>query len=105
MHTPSDPYAELGVPRDATQAQITHAFRRLLRRYHPDTRGASDTASTADSDSALQRLLAAYSALREAPATPGPRPETTAPPVVSRPRGEEAPIRAGPIRWTTDTWR
>jgi hypothetical protein len=101
MHTPDDPYAELGIPRDATQAEITHAFRGLLRRYHPDTRGAPDTASGADCDSALQRVLAAYSAIREPGSTRDRRPETAAPSVVSRQPGTDAPIRAGPIRWNT----
>ena len=32
----SDPYAVLGVARDATDAQIAQARRRLVRRYHPD---------------------------------------------------------------------
>ena len=80
MHTPSDPYAELGIPRDATQAEITLAFRRLLRRYHPDTRGTREVASSADSDSALQRVLAAYSNLREARASGDRRPEPITPP-------------------------
>jgi len=31
-----DPYSALGVPRDATQAQISAARRRLSREYHPD---------------------------------------------------------------------
>jgi len=30
-----DPYAVLGVPPSATQAEISHAFRALLRRHHP----------------------------------------------------------------------
>jgi hypothetical protein len=32
----SDPYAVLGIARDATDAQIAQARRRLVRRYHPD---------------------------------------------------------------------
>lgn len=104
MQTPSDPYAELGIPRDATQAQINRAFRRLLRRYHPDTRDASNPGSRADSDSALQRVLAAYSSLHEVRATTDRPPETTAPPVVQRSPWDDAPIRAGPIRWGLGTW-
>ena len=103
MQPPSDPYAELGVPRDATQAQITHAFRRLLRRYHPDTRLAADSGASADSDSALQRVLAAYTALRGAP--PDGRAETSGSPVISHWAGADAPIRAGPIRWNRGVLR
>jgi curved DNA-binding protein CbpA len=31
-----DPYAELGVSRDASRGEIRHAYRQLARRYHPD---------------------------------------------------------------------
>jgi curved DNA-binding protein CbpA len=31
-----DPYAVLGVPRDASEAQIRRAYRRTARRVHPD---------------------------------------------------------------------
>src|ERR687884_1332509 len=33
---PRDPYDVLGVPRDADEAQIKKAFRRLARELHPD---------------------------------------------------------------------
>lgn len=36
MALESDPYAVLGVPRDATASQIAKARRRLSREYHPD---------------------------------------------------------------------
>jgi curved DNA-binding protein CbpA len=32
----SDPYADLGVPRDASSEQVREAYRRLAKRYHPD---------------------------------------------------------------------
>ncbi len=32
----SDPYAVLGIARDATEAQIAHARHQLVRKYHPD---------------------------------------------------------------------
>jgi hypothetical protein len=32
----SNPYAVLGIARDATDAQIAHARHQLVRRYHPD---------------------------------------------------------------------
>ena len=32
----ADPYTVLGVSRNATQAEITHAYREQMRLYHPD---------------------------------------------------------------------
>ncbi|NIH88330.1 J domain-containing protein [Amycolatopsis granulosa] len=84
-----DPYAVLGVPRDATPAQISAAYRRLVRELHPDA---------ADPDpERLAEVLAAYRALRE-------RPVPVAPPqparrVRRRPSPGEPDIRAGPVRW------
>jgi hypothetical protein len=40
-----DPYAVLGVSRDATAAQIAQARRRLSRQYHPDVNSAPDAAT------------------------------------------------------------
>ena len=44
---PPDHYATLGVPPDATMAQIKKAYRKLARQHHPDTNpgdpGAADT--------------------------------------------------------------
>lgn len=31
-----DPYQVLGIPRDATEAQATAAYRKLAKKYHPD---------------------------------------------------------------------
>ena len=41
----SDPYAVLGVPRDAADGQIAKARRRLSREYHPDVNGAPNAAA------------------------------------------------------------
>jgi curved DNA-binding protein len=36
MTAPRDYYAELGVPRDASQSDLQKAYRKLARTYHPD---------------------------------------------------------------------
>src|SRR5580704_647823 len=43
-----DPYAVLGVPRDASQDQIAQARRQLSREYHPDVNPAPDAAARFD---------------------------------------------------------
>src|SRR5438876_6296690 len=37
--TPIDPYAALGVGRDASPAQVARAYHRLAKELHPDLRG------------------------------------------------------------------
>src|SRR5687767_14424367 len=106
MRTESDPYAELGVPRDATQAEVTHAFRQLLRLHHPDTRAVDGTTSAEDSASTLRRVIAAYAAIIEDGTRAHGRPEPPAGSLTVRtsarstePATKDA-IRAGPIRWS-----
>ena len=60
----ADLYVTLGVRPSATQAEISHAYRALLRRYHPDTR-PDDESQNATSDAALQHVLAAYTVLHD----------------------------------------
>lgn len=60
---PPDPYAVLGVAHDASQDEISHAFRALLRRHHPDTRG--EVSAAAASDLTLRDVVAAYGVLRD----------------------------------------
>jgi len=60
-----DHYTILGVDPDATDAQITHAYRVLLRRHHPDTRGATNGDDAAAEDTQLQHVLAAYTVLHD----------------------------------------
>lgn len=48
MAVDSDPYAVLGVPRDATIAEIAQARRRLSRRYHPDVSSEPNAAARFD---------------------------------------------------------
>lgn len=40
----TDYYAVLGVPKDAAQADVTKAYRKLARKYHPDTNPGDDAA-------------------------------------------------------------
>jgi curved DNA-binding protein CbpA len=44
----ADPYAVLGLPRDASADQIGQARRRLSREYHPDVNPAPDAAARFD---------------------------------------------------------
>lgn len=41
-----DPYTVLGVPRDATREEVTRAYRRRVRRLHPDVPGGSAEETT-----------------------------------------------------------
>lgn len=53
-----DPYRILGVSRTASDAEITSAYRRLLRQHHPDT-----APGHTDNDR-LHQIMAAYQQLR-----------------------------------------
>ena len=64
MATERDPYQVLGLSPSASQAQITSAYRRLLREHHPDTRTHHRPTDPA-ADEALQRILSAYALLRD----------------------------------------
>lgn len=56
-----DPYATLGVPRDATPLQVARAHRHLAKRHHPDLHeGASDAADR------MRRINEAWSILSNA---------------------------------------
>lgn len=109
----ADLYAVLGVAPTATQEQIRRAFRALMRRHHPDTRGSGATPGAgANGDAAFQRAVAAYAVLGDPQAradydrtrrraTAGGQPvvvHRTEPP---RRAGEEVQpaIRVGQARW------
>ena len=124
-HSP-DPYAVLGLPHDASQAQITHAYRRLVRRFHPDTRDSRENqAEQAAADSALQQTMAAYLVLgdpdrrarhdrlhaqplvrsRQVRVVQPPYDPLFDPPFDTShdtARPPQPPIQAGPVRWHTD---
>lgn len=101
-----DPYGVLGVPPDASQAEIVSAYRRLVRRHHPDLRngpGSDDLPGNAAGGD-LDRILSAYAVLRD----PGRRADhdrqrrRTAPSAAAqrrRPSYRSPPIQAGPVVW------
>lgn len=104
-----DLYAILNVPPSATAAEISHAYRALLRRHHPDTRACDDESHNAASDTTLQQVLTAYTVLHD-PArradydrTRTRHPQAHQP---QQPRTDhnphpqpQPPIVAGPVRW------
>ncbi|MEU7281771.1 J domain-containing protein [Streptomyces sp. NPDC045431] len=98
---PGDPYAVLGVPATASDAQVTAAFRALVRALHPDA-----APGTPGAREELDRVVAAYALLHDverraaydaAHARPAARPRP-APRPVPRPDPFEPPLRAGPVR-------
>lgn len=104
----SDLYAVLGVAPQATRAEIDHAYRVLLRRYHPDTRGTVADESPAAADATLQLVLAAYAVLRDpakradydrAARTRAQPPRLRRWQPVNPPARGEPSIVVGPVRW------
>jgi len=59
-----DPYATLGVARDATAATIKARWRRLAREHHPDLVGR-DTDAAVQATSRMARINAAYELLSD----------------------------------------
>lgn len=55
----NDYYAVLGVPRNATEAEIKKAYRKLAREHHPDVAGVED-------DAKFKEIAAAYEVLGNA---------------------------------------
>ncbi len=113
MHTNPDPYTVLGVTPAASQAQITHAYRKQVRALHPDAR-ITPAQTTAVTDTQLREVLAAYAQLRhpethpsEAPGAVGAHPTSSRGvqiPVTRRgehtktPPAQRPPLWAGPVR-------
>jgi len=105
---PSDLYAILGVPRDATKALIDQAYRALVRRYHPDSRTTGDAALAVADDTKLRDVMAAYLVLghpdRRADFDLGNR--TVSAPAVdvrvhrhTRHNADAPSVSAGPVYW------
>jgi len=59
----SGPRAVLGVPEDATPAEIERAWRRAAKRLHPD-RAARDPAAQAEAHRRFLEVRRAYESLR-----------------------------------------
>jgi curved DNA-binding protein CbpA len=72
-----DPYAVLGVPRDATLRQVARAHRRLAKRYHPDLHPGEDVTEPMRRINEAYRLLTSASR-REAYDRENPRAGTGA---------------------------
>jgi DnaJ-class molecular chaperone len=101
----TDAYSVLGVPPTATQAEITHAYRRQLRDHHPDMQERQPNSAA---DERLREILAAYALLRDPTRraaydraqrghddTGAKRIKVTH----VRSNRDEPPLRAGPVRW------
>jgi len=110
MKQQRDHYAVLGVASDATPQEITHAYRILLRRHHPDTRG-HDAASTTTADADLRRIISAYAVLRDPESRVRYDQSRQRVPIAPKRREpersplEQPPIVAGPVRWHPSTTR
>jgi curved DNA-binding protein CbpA len=98
-----DPYAVLGVSRDATVDQIAQARRRLSRQYHPDVNPANDAAARFDEVQRAFNLLAdpaaraAYDHDGRPGTRGGPGPGTGKPGLVAQPAAVDFG-RLGPAR-------
>jgi curved DNA-binding protein CbpA len=117
----ADPYAILGVATEASDDDLDHAFRVLIRQLHSDTRTAAESTGSDDgADQRLQEILNAYATLRDpirraaydrARARPvtaakttaaGPAaPATRAPDTLQRPGPTRVgpALRVGPVHW------
>jgi curved DNA-binding protein CbpA len=56
-----DPYAVLGVPRDASPLQVARAHRRLAKRFHPDLHPGEDMSETMRRINDAWRILSSTS--------------------------------------------
>ena len=82
---PEDPYQVLGLAADASQAEVTRAFRRLARTEHPDVHGGAPEA-----DEEYRRIRRAYEQLSD----PGRRGGyDTGPSAPRASRGRRIPVR------------
>ncbi|MBN6151829.1 DnaJ domain-containing protein [Xanthomonas sp. AmX2] len=59
-----DPYRELGLTRDATDAEVELAYRRLISQYHPDKVVGATPELRARAEQKASRLNTAYDRIR-----------------------------------------
>ena len=95
-----DPYAVLGLSRDATAAQITLARRRLSRQYHPDVNSAKDAAARFDEVQRAFSLLSDPAARAEYDRASG-HPGAAREPGTAGGRRTASP--SSPLRWISGT--
>lgn len=105
-------YAALHVAPDATQQEISRAFRSIMRLLHPDV-GGSDGGDARD----VRGILDAYAVLRNPTSRADyDRPESHAPArgstgqesrdiPVRQARHREPLLRVSPVRWERGPWR
>jgi DnaJ like chaperone protein len=59
-----DPYAVLGVPRDADDDSVRAAYRRLIALHHPDRLGAVDAAQRATAEAKAAQINGAFDRIK-----------------------------------------
>jgi curved DNA-binding protein CbpA len=81
-----DPYVTLGVARDASDADVRLAYRRLVQLHHPDHNGGS-----AESARRFEEIQDAYNRIRQQREQPArAKPSRSAPPRSAPPRSATA---------------
>lgn len=59
-----NPYAELGLEPDASDAEVDLAYRRLMARYHPDRHARASAEQQREAEQRASRINTAYSRIR-----------------------------------------
>jgi DnaJ-domain-containing protein 1 len=59
-----DPYAELGLTAEASDAEIEQAWRRLISQYHPDRFSGAAPEQRAQAEQRARAINAAYDRIR-----------------------------------------